>query len=139
MLSFRDVARVLLPACVIGLSSTGCILVGHHEDVPVPGPGTLSVAWTVKGSASPAACATAGAASLAIDVYDLSGNRVTTDTVACDAFVDFIDLDPDTYSLDVTLLDDQNKSITTTIRVNTTITADTETDIDVDFPSSSFL
>lgn len=133
----RSLARTLVPAFVLALSSTGCILTTHEDTSP--GPGTLSVAWTVEGSASPAACAANGATSLAIDVYDTSGNRVTTDTVDCEAFVDDIDLDPDTYSIDVTLLDAKNHSITTTITLDVMIRADAETDVDVDFPSSSFL
>lgn len=121
-------------AC-LALSSAGCI-VTHYEPSPA---GVLSVAWTIQSSTSPARCAAIGADSIAIDVYEFGGRRILTDHEPCEAFVDNIGLDPGHYSLDITLVDIGDHAVTTTSSLDVFIRPDGETDVDVDFPSSSFL
>lgn len=124
-------------AC-LALTATGCVL---HTDDEIIGPSTglLSVAWTVESSTSPAACDDVAADTLAIDVYDLAGRRITTVNAPCEDFVANIELDPGSYSLDLTLVDTLDHAVTTTLPLDVDIRPDAETDVDIDFPSSSFL
>lgn len=120
----------------LAVTSTGCILT--HDDGTLPA-GALSLAWTVESSTSPAACDDANADTLAVDIYDMAGNRVTTEHAPCEDFVMTIVLDPGSYSLDLTLVDANDQAVTTTLSIDTTVRYDAETDIDIDFPSTSFL
>lgn len=137
----RDVMKVLLPALSLVLPATGCFVRtgtdGSGTDAPLTG--TLSIAWTLEGSVAPALCDAHNAYDIAIDVYDDLGDRVLTQKAPCDAFVDTIELDAGPYSLDITLVDEHDKSVSTTLTIDTSVLSDTEVDIDVDFPHSAFL
>ena len=134
----RHAMKAILPVLALTLPATGCF-VHTTDDTPVAATGTLSVAWTVEGSTAPPLCDAHNAVDIAIDVYDDRGDRVTTQKTPCDAFVANIQLDPGPYSLDITLVDENDKSVTTTLTIDTEVQSDTEVDVDVDFPHSSFL
>ncbi len=127
---------VVTLAC-LALTSAGCI-VSTPQDVG-PGTGLLSVAWTIEGSTSPAGCADAGADALAIDIYDFDGRRITTLNAPCEDFLADIDIDPGSYSLDLTLVDTHDHAMTTTLTLDADVREGGETDLDIDFPYSSFL
>lgn len=137
----RDAMLFLLPASWMTLTATGCFVESHSHTTgsDTIATGTLSIAWTVEGSTSPSACDQNHATDIAIDIFDPAGNRIATEKAPCDAFVDNVDLDVGSYSIDVTLVDINDKSVTTTITLETTVDPNTEVDVDVDFPSSSFL
>lgn len=120
----------------LALTSAGCIVSTPDTG---PGTGTVSVAWTIEGSTSPARCADAGADALAIDIYDLDGQRITTVNAPCEDFLADIEIDPGAYSLDLTLVDAHDHAMTTTLTLDADVREGAETDLDIDFPHSSFL
>ncbi|MFO0590595.1 MAG: hypothetical protein U0441_23840 [Polyangiaceae bacterium] len=132
---------LFLPAAAMAFTTSGCFLESHSHTTgsDTIATGTLSIAWTVESSTSPSACDAHNATDIAIDIYDPAGNRIATEKAPCDAFVDNVDLDVGSYSIDVTLVDINDKSVTTTITLDTTVDPNTEVDVDVDFPPTSFL
>lgn len=139
--------RNIVCAATLALAAgaAGCSVQAGASAGPGPGPGepvvtqgTLSIAWTVNGSVDPAECDYYGADALQIDLYDADDMLLATDTPYCDAFIEDIDLDPGDYTVDLTLVDTLDHPVSTTLSLTGRIHEDTETDLDIDFPDSSF-
>ena len=117
--------------CITALMTAACVIEPDHW-------GTLQVDWTIRGHVDPDLCLQAGAATLAVDVYDSHG-LVGTYDAPCRAFATSIALYPDTYSADATLLDAAGRPRSTTVAIAPfRVWRDSTTAIPIDFPLSSF-
>jgi hypothetical protein len=110
---------------------------------PAPGPfvpdGSLVVDWSIDGLKDPNACFQSGAAAIEIQILDSFGGSPGTFQQACEAFATSIALPPGSYAANALLLDASGAPRTTTIAINPfTLESNTELDIPIDFPASSF-
>jgi hypothetical protein len=119
------------------LLATGCVV--EHGGPPPPDDGTLRVDWTVDGSPDPNLCNQANAMTLDLAVYDDGGNSVGDFQTDCAAFAITVGLAPGRYSASARLLDSGNGVRTTTVDISPfVIDSNTELDVPIDFPASSF-
>ena len=125
--------------CALAFSSAGCN--DTTGTVVVPGDtGTLTLKWTVAGSADPGSCAFYGASDLELVVYDAAGAPFTSTTAPCEDFGLTIDLPPGTFSADATLLDPNAVPVSVAAPLdNIRIISGTDITIDLDFPAASML
>ncbi len=104
------------------------------------GTSSLTVTWTVAGSAAATACASANATSIQINLYNSANALVQSPLLSCVTGTDTIaNLPADTYSLTAQLLDSTGAAATTAASTSGIIVSSgANTTQDVDFPSSSF-
>jgi hypothetical protein len=115
----------------------GCVV--ERGAPPPPDDGTLKVDWTVDGSPDANLCNQANASTFDLTVYDDGGNVVGDFQTDCAAFAITVGLAPGGYSADARLLDSGNGVRTTTVAISPfVIDSNTELDVPVDFPASSF-
>ena len=133
-------ASILLGASLL-IGSPGCFT---STNDPNPAPvrtttGTLTVDWTINGSADPNQCNQSVASDFNI-VVTTPGNATVGDFVQpCTDGVTTITLDPGDYDADAALLDGAGTERTTRVNINPfLIHSDTDLSIMVDFPASSF-
>ncbi len=129
----------LLVSSLLSFGAVGC---GGDDDVVVIGgpPGTLSVEWTIAGAFDPASCALIGADAMELVVFDSFGQFVTEVNAPCESFFLTIDLEPDVYFADATLVDVADNAVTVTSPLdNLDNISGTELAISVDFPPGSVL
>jgi hypothetical protein len=137
----KRILSSLLCAGVLALGASGCSDDDPDTVVIVPVvSGTLTVTWTIDGVTDPGLCQTAGANAFELVVYDDFGNFVTEIEAPCDWFFVSLDLDDGFYSADATLIDYNDRAVTTTATLyDLDIVADTDLVVDLDFPIDSFL
>ena len=136
-----DLWKSTLAAACLGscLAASGCtISTGHDAPAPAVYSGTLSIAWTVTHSTSANACADMYADALDIEIYDRDGYLTASVYPPCEAFLEDIDLPEGAYQIDLTMVDSHNHAVSTTLTLDTRVYDESSTDIDVDFPTSSF-
>jgi uncharacterized protein (DUF2141 family) len=107
-----------------------------------PTAGTLSVSWTVAGSALTSGCTANNAANIALQLLDAANAPVgAAQTSPCTAFTATLsNVTPGTYTLTAKLVDASGADVTTTATVpGILITAATATAQPIDFPTTSFL
>jgi hypothetical protein len=126
---------VLVLGTVIG-ATAGCVVT---TDSPAVHTGFLTVQWSIAGTFSPAACADFAVTDVEVVAFDVHGSSVGQRTVACEAHSAELELYPDTYTVDVTMLDSRGSARSTTLHLPpTNVYSDTNVTLDTDFPSSSF-
>jgi hypothetical protein len=104
-----------------------------------PRTGFLTVQWSIAGTFSARACADFAVTDVEVVAYDARGSVAGQQTVACESHSAELELYPDTYSADVTMLDARGAARTTTLRLPpTSVYSDTNVTLDTDFPSTSF-
>jgi hypothetical protein len=126
----------------IAAASYGCTgSAGVIVSPPAGGPsGTLSITWTIEGTASPSRCDEVGAANLELAIYDRGGAQVADVFADCRDFSVSVELPEATYDGDVTLRDAADNPVSTTLTLQSLeIIAGTELTSDIDFPSDSIL
>jgi hypothetical protein len=132
-----------LTGCALAVAGlSGCLITTDAGPEPAPAPrtGTLTVAWTVGDSRSPAACAQFGADDFELVVRDRAGRPVTTAIADCTDFTITVPLPPGDYEADATLIDARSRAITTTLPLHDIdIQPGPDLTIEIDFPSSSKL
>lgn len=138
------VSKLVAGLCGCLLVSTalsGCVLEAGLSTPPPPDPtGSITVRWTIAGTASPAQCAYYRADSLQLVVYDAAGQKVITTDAPCEAFNVTLDLEPGVYQADATLIDAEQRGRSLTLPINDLqVTRGTELTVDTDFPARSFL
>jgi hypothetical protein len=127
---------------VAGLA--GCLISAEPISGPGPAPaprsGTLTVAWTVNDSRSPAACAQFGADDVEVVVRDQANRPVATVTAPCADFTLTVPLPAGTYEGEATLVDSRSRALTTTLPLHDIdIHPGPDLTIEIDFPASSRL
>lgn len=128
---------VLLAA--LATPTTGCLLYTDSEP-PGPGPGTLTVAFTIVGATNPSNCGYYRVNQVELTVYSPTGAVITQAYQACTDFHVSTRLYAGTYNADVTLVDAWNRARSITKPLNAIqVVADTELVIDVEFPPDSML
>lgn len=133
---WKSICSVACLGLLFGAS--GCVIAEGHEPPPSVYSGTLSIAWTVAGSTHSSACADMYADALDIEVYDRDGYLTASVYPPCEAFLEDIDLPEGAYQIDLTMVDSHNHAVSTTLTLDTRVYDESSTDIDVDFPTSSF-
>jgi hypothetical protein len=138
-----DLLTLVIPLSTLFLAggTLGCSVTAEPPIVVAPAPtGTLTLRWTVVGSASAPVCRTFGATDLEVVIYDETGAEVARTTGPCEGFGLTIPLPDGTYSADVTLTDPGGgaRSVTKPLQA-IQIVAGTDLAIDLDFPQSSIL
>ena len=107
-----------------------------------PNAGSLTVTWTVAGTATATACATDNAANIVLQLLDSANAPVgTAQTAPCSAFsATLADLTPGTFTLTAKLVDASGADVTTTATIpGISIAAASATAQPLDFPTTSFL
>ncbi|XXY54549.1 hypothetical protein WME91_25795 [Sorangium sp. So ce269] len=134
--------KSVFPMC--GLALSGLLAAGCIVDVapvrPRPAVGSLTVEWTVSRRSDPRACSRYSNADFELIVY--RGSReVAREYARCEDFALTLDLPPDEYRAYATLVErDDERPVTTTLPLEEIrIVNGAELNIDVDFPSTSFL
>jgi len=118
----------------------GCFFV-EDDDERVRAPiGTLTVQWTIDGTANPLDCVDFGVDRLELSIYTPDGRLVDEVEPFCESFAVSVDLLDGLYTADVTLVDSFDNAATFTETLESIdIIAGTDLAIDVDFPIDSFL
>ncbi|WP_437588834.1 hypothetical protein [Sorangium sp. So ce1000] len=141
--------KSVFPLCGLALSSflaMGCILdvepSAHRRPRPVQAVGSLTVDWTVSNRTESRACSqyARGGADFELIIY--RGSReVTREYARCEDFSMTVDLPPDDYTATATLVErGDDRPVTTTLKLDRIdIVHGAALNLDVDFPSSSFL
>jgi hypothetical protein len=133
----------LLCECFLGAASiTGCTVEAGVGTVSPPPDitGSITVRWTIAGTAESALCAQYGADNLELIVYDQTDAPLFVTEAPCDAFSVSIDLDPDVYHADATLIDANQKARSLTLPIrDLRVTRATDLAVDIDFPVRSIL
>ena len=102
--------------------------------------GSLTVTWTIEGSASPAECDSVGADNVELALFDASGTQTANVYAACQDFSVSVELPEGSYDAEVTLVDASNRSVSTTLSLrNLDVIEGTDITSDIDFPSASIL
>jgi hypothetical protein len=100
--------------------------------------GTLTLEWSVDDSFDRDACDDFGADYLELIVYDFRGRTAAEYEPRCDDFEVSIDLPADEYSIDATLIDRRDRTVTTTVALDDVDVYDgDETLLQIDFPVDS--
>lgn len=101
--------------------------------------GFLTVSWRIHGTADPAFCADYGIEAMELAIYDSYENFVGEVEAPCEDFAATVELSPDLYHLDATLVgfSDEAKSDTALLE-NLDVFADSELVVDVDYPPDWF-
>lgn len=122
---FTAVAGLTLPGCFVGAD--------HHG-----GDGLFTVEWSIDGRTRGDDCDYYGASSVYISVESRHGTEDYA-TVACDRFGYDFHLLPGDYWVEVTMLDNRDNDVSTTIRTDTYPLDEGESQYVVaDFPGDSF-
>ncbi|WP_437811483.1 hypothetical protein [Sorangium sp. So ce1078] len=139
--------KSVFPLCGLALSSflaLGCF-VDVRDDArlrPRPSLGSLTVQWTVNRQASERACArySRGGADFELIIYR-DDREVAREYASCEDFSLTVDLPPDEYKAYATLVErGDDRPVTTTLPLEQIdIVRGAALNIDVDFPSTSFL
>ena len=135
--------KSVFPMCGLALSgllATGCVFDLRDHPRPQQAVGSLTVEWTVSRRSDPRACARYSNADFELIVY--RGSReVAREYARCEDFALTLDLPPDEYRAYATLVErDDERPVTTTLPLEEIrIVNGAELNIDVDFPSTSFL
>lgn len=131
-----------LTVLTLALFAVGCSD-DDDDEVPFVDPsdfGALTVNWTIDGEQNADECASTGAASLELLIYDDDGNFIAETSEACEAFVTSIELTEGRYDARATLVGGADESITTTATLpDLDVLTNSELVVDVDFPADSFL
>jgi hypothetical protein len=134
-----SVVGLALAALGAGCSGSGAVTV-QEEPPPAVATGTVTVMWTVLGAASPDACDAVGASQLEFAVFDSSGFVAVDAFADCADFAMTVELPEGRYSADVTLVDDFDNAVSTTLTLeDLDVIMGTDVMSDIDFPSSSIL
>jgi hypothetical protein len=108
--------------------------------VVVPATGTLTVRWTVAGTADPLMCSAYAASNLELIVYDESGTEIASANAPCHGFSVTMALPEGTYTAHATLIDSAGGARSTTKPLFAIdVVRGTDLAIDLDFPASSML
>jgi hypothetical protein len=141
--------KSVFPLCGLALSSflaMGCFVdVGpsaQRRPRPQPAVGSLTVEWTVANRADSRACTLYGRGGADFELVVYRGSReVAREYARCEDFGMTLDLPPDDYTAIATLVErGSERPVTTTLKLDAIdIVNGAELNLDVDFPSSSFL
>ena len=102
--------------------------------------GLLTVDWSILGTFDPGLCSFYGIDAMEIVVYDRFENFLLESEAPCEDFVTSIELFPDLYHADATLVGFADEAITVTEPLdNLEIFSDSELVVSVDYPAGSFL
>lgn len=117
------------------IATTSCIVDAEAEPMPAaPSEGTLTVAWTINGSADPDQCNQSSADTIRITV-EPGG----TFEESCAAFSAGVALEPGTYAASAVLLDANGNARTTSVEIDPfTVGGGDDVTAPIDFPASSF-
>ena len=138
--------KSVFPLCGLALSgflAAGCIVDVRDGASPRQAVGSLTVEWTVNRRSDPRACDRYGGrqgADFELIVY--RGSReVAREYASCEDFSITVDLPPDEYRAIATLVErGDERPVTTTLPLeDLRIVRGAQLNIDVDFPSTSFL
>lgn len=117
-------------------TTAGCVV---QTTDPGPRTGFLTVQWSIAGTFSARACSDFAVTSVEVVAYDSRGSVAGQRTVACESHSAELELFPDAYSADVTMLDARGAARTTTLQLPpTSVISDSNVTLDTDFPSASF-
>jgi hypothetical protein len=125
----------------IAAAAAPCLLGGctvENRTAPPPD-GSVTVDWTIADAKDPGDCANYGADTLELVITSAGGANVGTWDAACGDFATQVSLPPGDYSATATLIDSQGRSRSSTIDIHPfSIDSDTDLNIPIDFPTSSF-
>lgn len=139
--------KSVFPLCGLALSSflaAGCFFdVGGDARLrPRPAMGSLTVQWTVNRQSEPRACTrhSRGGADFELIIYRGS-DEVAREYARCEDFTLTVDLPPDEYKAYATLVErGDDRPVTTTLPLEELdIVRGAQLNVDVDFPTNSFL
>jgi hypothetical protein len=101
--------------------------------------GFLTVTWRIDGTRDPALCADYGVEAMELAVYDRYENFVGEVEAPCQDFATTVELPPDLYHVDATLIGfaDEAKSDTALLE-DLDVFEDSELVVDVDYPPDWF-
>lgn len=138
--------KSVFPLCGLALSSflaAGCIIDVRDDARPRPAVGSLAVEWTVNRRSDPRLCDRfGGRAGADFELIVYRGTReVAREYASCEDFSMTVDLPPDEYKAYATLVErGDDRPVTTTLPLpDIRIVRGAQLNIDVDFPSTSFL
>jgi hypothetical protein len=138
--------KSVFPGLCLALTSllgTGCFIDvrGEPHRRPSRATGDITVEWTVDGRADPRACSRYGGRNAEFELLVYQGGReVMRQTAPCDEFRMTIELPADDYTAYATLVDRNENPLTSTLPLeDVEIIRDEELNLDIDFPSGSFL
>lgn len=102
--------------------------------------GSLTVDWTVQGSADPIACTSAAATAIEITVIDNANQTIGRFQESCSAFATSIALEKGIYAGSARLLDAAGTPITRASSIDSfTMHVKSELTVPIDFPASAFI
>lgn len=128
--------RYWVLSAALAFTLPGCIIVDDDDDDS----GVLTVAWTIENYNEPSDCAFYGVDRLELAIYDIFNDEVTTTYPLCEDFAVSVVLPEGLYSIDVTLVDSFNESVTTTTSIDgVDVEEDEEQVVPINFPTRSFL
>jgi hypothetical protein len=126
---------VLALGAIVG-TTAGCVV---QASPPATHTGFLTVQWSIAGTFSAHACTDFAVTDVQVVAFDSHGAVAGQQTVACESHSAELELFPDTYGADVTMLDSRGAARSTTLHLPPTyVYSDTNVTLDTDFPSNSF-
>ena len=135
--------------CLTSAPQSGCVVYDNQDpgyyyddrgrDRRFQSSSLLSVEWTIDGSFDSDLCRVAGALDAEVLVYDRLDTIVFQTTEPCEYGVLDLDVDPDWYDVEITLLDSWGEPITSTIAQDVSVGGDESVSLTFDFDSSLFL
>ena len=102
-------------------------------------PGFLTVSWRIHGTVDPAFCADYGAEAMELAIYDRYENFVGEVEAPCEDFATTVELPPDLYHVDATLIGFADEAVSdTALLLDLDVFSDSELVVDVDYPPDWF-
>jgi hypothetical protein len=137
---------LLVSGCALAALGSGCFIDTDIDDPAPTGSGDMTLLWTVDNTVDPGACDfyaldPATGMDLEMVLFDDAGRTVLQDYVPCENFGHSVRLRSGWYHAEVTMVDPiTNEPLSTTLPLeDIRVVRDTEVELDVDFPASSFL
>ncbi len=128
-------AILALVGLSVGCSSESTTVIVDDERT-----GFLTVEWSIEGTFDPFLCDFYVVDEMEVVVFDRFGNFVLDEDAPCEDFVMTIELFPDLYHAEATLVGFADESATITEPIdNVEIFSGTELVVELDFPPGSFL
>lgn len=134
--------KSLAPLGVLGcLTLSGCFFVADDDTDDGPAPvGSLTVTWSIDGIQDPDDCVDLGVDRMELRIYTLRGDLVDEVEPYCEDFSVTVDMVEGRYDAEATLVDSFDAAATLTEPIDAIdIIADSDLQVDVDFPIESFL
>ena len=126
--------------CLGAAPLMGCVFTA--EPLPSPPPaeptGSVTVEWSIAGSARPEQCAAYRVDALELVIYELPGQPLVVVDAPCENFSVTVDLAPGVYQGQATLIDANQRPVSRRLPLeDLVVKSGTDLKVDIDFPATS--